>query len=140
MSAKPCGCDSEEGYTCQLHIFTARLQSKLPQYAVTPQARNEAFHTLLARMGDTHDKKNRDYADAAHGHYYSNFEIAAQIGGCSVDTVFRVLIGVKLARLDELLKGKTPLHESIDDSLLDLSVYAALWTSYRRKDLNAPAR
>ena len=36
---------------------------------------------------------------------------------------------VKLARLDELLKGKTPKHESIEDSLLDLSVYSALWAS-----------
>jgi hypothetical protein len=45
--------------------------------------------------------------------------------------VFRVLIGVKMARLDELLKGKAPNHESADDSVLDLSVYSALWASYR---------
>jgi hypothetical protein len=95
--------------------------------------RNEAFHALLKTMGDTHDRKNRDYADTANGRYYSNFESAAVVAGCTVDTVFRVLIGIKLARLDELLKGKTPANESLNDSLLDLSVYSALWTSYRQE-------
>lgn len=82
-------------------------------------------------MAHVHDAKNSDYAD--DGNPYSNFELAATMAGCPVDTVFRVLIGVKMARLDELLKGKTPKHESIEDSLLDLSVYAALWASYRNK-------
>jgi hypothetical protein len=93
--------------------------------------RNEVFHTLLQKMGELHDKKSHDYADTAAGNFYSNFEQAARVGGCSVDTVFRVLIGVKLARLDELLKGKTPHHESIDDSLLDLACYSTLWASWR---------
>ena len=84
---------------------------------------------LLKQMQETHDRKNEDYATA--GNPYSNFQLAATIAGCSVDTVFRVLIGVKLARLDELLKGKVPRNESIDDSLLDLAVYSALWASYR---------
>lgn len=92
--------------------------------------RNPKFDAHLETMRAVHDAKNADYATA--GNPYSNFELAATVGGCSVDTVFRVLLGVKLARLDELLKGKTPKHESIDDSVLDLSVYAALWASYRR--------
>lgn len=94
-------------------------------------ARNPIFDAHLERMARIHDAKNSDYAD--DGNPYSNFELSALIAGCSVDTVFRVLIGVKLARLDELLKGKTPKHESLDDSLLDLSVYSALWASYRTK-------
>lgn len=91
-------------------------------------AENPAFHDLLTQMGALHDKKNHDYAQ--DGNPYSNFECAAQIGECSVDTVFRVLIGVKLARLNELLKGKSPLFENIEDSKMDLTMYAALWTSY----------
>lgn len=92
---------------------------------------NPAFHALLHRMAEMHDKKSADYADIDAGNYYSNFELSAKIAGTTPDTVFRVLIGVKLARLDELLKGKTPNNESLDDSLLDLAVYSALWASYR---------
>lgn len=91
--------------------------------------RNPAFLAHLDRMRAIHEAKNHDYA--AEGDPLSNFRFAAQVAGCSTDTVFRVLIGVKLARLDELLKGKVPKHESLDDSLLDLSVYSALWASYR---------
>jgi hypothetical protein len=91
--------------------------------------RNPKFNALLQRMQDTHDKKNADYATA--GNPYSNFEEAAATAGCSVDTVFAVLIGVKLARLKELVgNGKTPNNESVQDSRLDLAVYAALWASY----------
>jgi hypothetical protein len=92
--------------------------------------RNPKFDAHLETMRAIHDAKNADYA--SDGNPYSNFEIAATVAGCSVDTVFRTLIGVKLARLNELLGGKEPKHESIDDSVLDLSVYAALWASYRR--------
>jgi hypothetical protein len=92
--------------------------------------RNPKFDAHLEVMRAIHDAKNADYAQ--DGNPYSNFELAASVAGCPVDTVFRVLIGVKLARLTELLGGKEPKHESIDDSILDLSVYSALWASYRR--------
>lgn len=97
-------------------------------------AQNPAFHALLARMAETHDRKNADYAQ--DGNPYSNFEEAAASAGCSVDTVFRVLIGIKQARLKELLKGeKTAQNESVDDSKLDLAVYAALWASYAEREM-----
>ena len=82
-------------------------------------------------MSDIHNRKNQDYAEA--GNPYSNFEFSAKIAGTSVDTVFRTLIGVKLARLDELLKGKTAQFESIADTQLDLANYAALWASYSKR-------
>jgi hypothetical protein len=91
--------------------------------------RNPTFDAHLEKMRAVHNAKNHDYS--ADGDPLSNFKFAATVAGCSVDTVFRVLLGVKLARLDELLKGKTPNHESLDDSILDLSIYAALWASYR---------
>jgi hypothetical protein len=99
-------------------------------------AQNPAFHALLKRMAETHDKKNADYAQ--DGNPYSNFEEAAANAGCSVDTVFRVLIGIKLARLKELLKGeKTAQNESIEDSKLDLAVYTALWVSYGMREFHS---
>jgi hypothetical protein len=51
-----------------------------------------------------------------------------------VDAVFAVLIGIKKARLRELLRsGKTPNNESIADTRTDLAMYAALWASYYRE-------
>ena len=91
---------------------------------------NPRFTDHLDRMRAIHDAKSHDYATVDDP--FSNFKLAADVAGVSTDTVFATLIGVKLARLRELLAGKEPKHESIDDSLLDLSVYAALWAASRR--------
>lgn len=92
-------------------------------------AGNPKFHALLKKMADMHDKKSADYATSDN--YYSNFETAATVAGTTVDVVFRVLIGVKLARLIELQgKGKVPKNEAVEDSLLDLAVYSTLYASY----------
>lgn len=92
-------------------------------------ASNPKFHALLKQMAETHDKKNADYSHG--GNYYSNFEEAATAAGTDIGTVFRTMIGIKLARLNALSKeGKPPLNESVQDTLLDLAVYAALYASY----------
>lgn len=93
---------------------------------------NPKFHAALDRIREIHDKKSSDYANDANR--YANFEQAAATAGCSVDTVFGVLIGVKLARLAELTKsGKIPNNESIQDTRLDLAVYSTLWLSYHEE-------
>ena len=92
-------------------------------------ARNPAFDALLQRMADIHDKKNEDYAQ--DGNPYSNFEEAAAAAGVTVDQVFAVLMGIKQARLKELMRsGKVPNNESTQDTKLDLAVYAALRAIY----------
>ena len=92
-------------------------------------SRNPKFTALLGQMQETHEKKNADYAH--DGNPYSNFEQAAATAGCSVNMVFAVLIGIKLARLQVLLTtGKEANNESVQDSRLDLAVYSALWASY----------
>lgn len=95
-------------------------------------ATNPKFHNLLVSMKAMHDRKNEDYATA--GNPYSNFEFSGQLAAMfrnPADISFATLIGVKLARLGELMgKGKTPKNESVQDTLLDLAVYAALWASY----------
>ena len=86
---------------------------------------------LLSEMQELHDKKNHDYAE--DGNPYSNFEYAARLaeGFTGTDAVFAVLIGVKFARLRELLsKKKAPNNESIEDTRRDLAMYATLWCSY----------
>jgi len=93
--------------------------------------RNPAFTKLLERMAALHESKNADYA--SDGDPLSNFKEAAETarGFSGVDAVFASLIGVKLARLRELTAaGKTPNHESIEDTRTDLAMYAALWASH----------
>lgn len=96
---------------------------------------NPKFDAALQKMKGIHDKKSADYANDTNR--YANFEFAAKCSGTTVDQVFATLIGVKLARLAELsANGKTPQNESVQDSRLDLAVYATLWLSYHE---DAPA-
>lgn len=93
--------------------------------------RNPKFDMLLDEMRELHDKKNHDYAKDDDP--LSNFTEAAEVakGFTGVDAVFASLIGVKLARLRELLKsGKAPNNESVGDTRRDLAMYAALWACY----------
>jgi hypothetical protein len=95
-------------------------------------AKNPKFEQLLNDMRELHASKNSDYCgDGAAVNPYQNFEDAAAFAGCSVDTVFRVLIGIKGARLKALTSsGKPPNHESVEDTQKDLAMYGALYASY----------
>lgn len=78
-----------------------------------------------------HDRKNHDYA--TKGNPYSNFEFAARlVEGFRdpLDQVFAALVGIKIARLQELTAGKAPNYESVQDTRRDLANYACLWGSY----------
>ena len=92
--------------------------------------RNPHFNAVLQAMSAIHERKNKDYAD--DNNPYSNFEGAARLAGVSVDTVFHIMLGIKMERLRQLVSGKEPNFETLDDTLLDLANYAALWLSYRR--------
>lgn len=99
---------------------------------------NPKFNSLLAKMQALHDRKNNDYASS--GNPYSNFEFAARVSEIftdPVDKVFATLIAVKMARIAELTgAGKTPSNESLQDSRVDLSNYATIWTSYYEENPN----
>ena len=78
------------------------------------------------------DLKATDYAEETN--YFSNFEFAAKAAGITVDQVFLVMMGIKLARLAQLIgAGKVPNFESIDDNLLDSINYPGLLKAYRRQ-------
>jgi hypothetical protein len=76
------------------------------------------------------DGKAADYAD--DGNVFSNFEGAARLTGLTVEQVFHVMISIKQERLRQLMSGKTPNFEGIEDTLMDLANYTALWLTYRR--------
>lgn len=87
-------------------------------------------------MREIHARKNADYSRAPEGgSAYSNFLFASTVAqGFTnpMDRVFATLVGIKLARIQELTRpGRAPQNESLEDSFLDLAVYTALWASYR---------
>jgi len=99
----------------------------------TEKVRNPKFSNLLDKMAKIHNKKNQDYASDSNT--YSNFEFAATYAQVPLYKVYLVLEGIKTARLHELLgKGKTAQNESIDDTLLDKAIYAAIAASNLMKD------
>jgi len=90
-----------------------------------------AFKELLKKMEAMHDAKNADYAKQEDR--FSNFTYAAEVSKDfkdPVDRVFAVMLGVKFARLANLVGNREPNNESVLDTRLDISVYAALWTAY----------
>lgn len=94
------------------------------------------FLKLLDEMKIIHEKKNQDYASEENP--FSNFEFAADLAHdfTGVNAVFVTLIGVKLARLAQLLapSSRAPNNESIDDTMLDLCVYSGLWKCWVKKE------
>jgi len=97
----------------------------------TTYSYNRDFADLLHKMATIHVKKNQDYAKDSNR--YSNFEYAARVAEPfmnAIDKVFATIVGIKLARISELTKGKIPNFESLSDSFLDASVYMTLWASY----------
>ena len=93
-------------------------------------ARSPKFTALLHEMQQLHESKNSDYA--RDGDPFSNFREAAEVarGFTGTDAIYAALIGVKLARLRNLLSsGKTPNNESVADTRRDLAMYAALWAA-----------
>lgn len=85
---------------------------------------------ILEDMAALVRSKAADYADDAN--VYSNFEGAAHLANVSVDTVFHVMIGIKMERLRQLMTGKEPNHEGVEDTIMDAANYLALWLGYRR--------
>jgi len=69
--------------------------------------------------------KSHDYANKEN--IFSNFEIVSKIVGCNPEIVFLTMIGIKIARLSELLTNKkVPKNEAIEDTILDMRNYLGL--------------
>lgn len=88
--------------------------------------------SMLDEMRVLLERKNHDYASDSNP--FSNFEHAAAVSGLTVEQVFLAIIGIKIARLIELVgSGKTPNNEAIQDTRVDLANYATLNAAYHRE-------
>lgn len=88
------------------------------------------FRANLETMYATLCRKNHDYA-GDEGTYF-NFEYAAMVAEpfSGVDKVFATMLGIKLARMAVIKKGRKPKNESLNDSHKDLATYTAIWWTY----------
>ncbi len=94
--------------------------------------RKEGTHPIYHQFAEALDlveAKAHDYAE--DDNVFSNFEFAAQVAGVTTEQTFAVLLGVKVARLGQLIgNDKAPNFESIGDTLLDTMNYAGLLKAY----------
>ena len=84
---------------------------------------NPRFYALLDKIKELHNKKNSDYATTEDP--FSNFRACERIGvpawkGCLVR------MSDKWDRINNLCKKTAEVDESMEDTLLDLSVYALI--------------
>lgn len=83
----------------------------------------ESFNAFVEKQRNTLLSKGDDYAGDDR---LSNFKQVGSITGQTAAQACLTLIATKVARLSQLLGGKSPKNESIQDSVLDLGTYASL--------------
>jgi len=84
---------------------------------------SQAFHDTLQVMGALHDRKQADYGRSddpfANVRASEDFGIAGWVGAV-------VRANDKMRRLQAAARGSEMKNESVEDSLLDLAVYAVI--------------
>lgn len=90
------------------------------------QAVEDFYATGLSIM----EGKNDDYAKASDP--YSNFRFAGQAAGISPAQVMLALIGVKLARIENIIHAPTVNNESLEDSIVDAINYIGILGAYEK--------
>jgi hypothetical protein len=90
---------------------------------MTKEQQTKFFTDFTTKMATIMLSKGDDYAGADR---LSNFKQVGSICGLKTEQACLSLIATKVARLGQLLSGKTPKNESIEDSILDLCNYGVL--------------
>lgn len=91
---------------------------------------------VLDQIAEVADAKAHDYADSSD--LFSNFTNVGRALGLSPDRVFHLHIAVKFERLRQLMEKGEAKNEPIEDTILDMANYAALWLAYRRQQEEVP--
>lgn len=95
---------------------------------MTKDEQKKFFNDFTEKMGNIMLSKGDDYAGADR---LSNFKLTGAIMKQDPEISCLQQMANKVVRLGELLSGKTPKNESIDDSLLDLANYTILLAMIR---------
>lgn len=117
--------NEDRQYTWPTHLLGGeqdRTKNRLEDVA-RPATGDPRFHALLKKIGDLHDMKQCDYG--AKGDPFANVRASEAFGvpgwvGCVIRA------NDKMKRLQTFAKSKTLKNESVEDSLMDLAVYALI--------------
>ena len=92
------------------------------------------FHKILKEMGSLHDKKQLDYGSAtdpfANVRASEDWDIPSWKGAL-------LRAGDKMQRLKSFAKNGSLANEGVEDSMLDLAVYAIIALVLFREGINA---
>lgn len=115
------GCNRDRVPGSEQCVVHANAQKREPRPARHPNSAR--FHTILAELGDLHDKKQKDYGRGDDP--FANVRAASEWGVDSwVGTMIRA--NDKMRRLQTFAQCGTLANESVEDSLRDLAVYSII--------------
>lgn len=97
------------------------------------ETQQQVFDETVNQMRSIMLSKGDDYANDDR---LSNFKKVAIMTNTTPEMVVLNLIATKVARLSELLTGKTPKNESVEDSILDLANYTLLLKMIRHENIS----
>lgn len=100
---------------------------------MTNENQIELFEEFTNKQKDILLKKRNDYANED---VMSNFKQVGFITDLKPEQSILVLIATKVARLGNLLSGKEPKNESIDDTIIDMANYCFLLYCLRNENKN----
>ena len=84
---------------------------------------SERFHNLLAKIGELHDRKQEDYGSDSDP--FANVRASQEFG--IKPWIGAILRGNdKMSRIKTFVQKSSLKNESLEDSLMDLAVYALI--------------
>lgn len=104
------------------HVSREVFLRNRPPHCDTPRG-DPRFHALLKQIGELHDKKQVDYGRTTDP--FANVRASEAFGiapwvGCMIRA------NDKMRRIQQLAQTGTLKNESVEDSLMDLAVYALI--------------
>lgn len=90
---------------------------------MTKEQQLKMFDELVSKMRETIASKGDDYSNEDR---LSNFKNVARRTSSTPENVCITQIGIKIERITNLLSGKTPNNESVEDTILDMANYCIL--------------
>lgn len=102
---------------------------------------SQKFHDTLAEMGELHDRKQADYGRPANGidtgDPFANIRSVTSFG-LPAWSGSAIRMGDKMRRIEAAVRGQHLQNESIEDSFLDIAVYAIIGLLLFREESEKP--
>jgi len=90
---------------------------------------SQRFHDILQEMGELHDRKQADYgrpaSESNDGDPFANIR-GIESFGLKPWVGAAIRMGDKKRRIEAAARGQNLVNESIEDSFLDMAVYAVI--------------